>query len=313
METKVYVDVLLVLNYIINMLLIMCTAKLTGRRPKRRRIVAAALFGSASSLTIFLPFFGFWSSIFSKIIISAVLVLVAFSYRDGKSFVKQWFAFFAVNFFFAGVMLAVWMAFSPSGMIYYNGIVYFDISSFTLIVTTIAAYAVLTLAHKLTRGGRVATAVYRTDILYGGRTVSVRGLVDTGNSLYEPFSDTPVMVCSLGDIAPLLPDGAAEAILRGEHMTSAFNRFGLRLRLVPYGNVGGAGTVPAFHPELVRLTGEGGEKVVERVYVAMTTDRIGGDDYNALLNPDLIGARPLAGLKRKNVPEAQRRIKNEGN
>lgn len=158
MEQGVYVDVLLVMNYIINMLLIVCMGKLSGREPKRRRIVAAALFGAATSLTIFLPFMGVFLSILMKLVISAAIVLIAFSYINLRIFFKQLFLFFAVSFSFAGVMLGIWLAFSPKGMTYYNGVVYFDISSFLLIITTAVAYALLAIASRLTRGGQALAA-----------------------------------------------------------------------------------------------------------------------------------------------------------
>lgn len=291
METKVYVDVLLVLNYVINTLLILCTAKLTGRKPKRRRIVAAALFGSASALTIFLPFFGFAGGILTKLALAAAIVRIAFPRAGWRSYAKELFAFFAVSFFFSGVMLAVWMTFSPDGMLYYNGVVYFDISPFTLVVTTIAAYGALSLANRFARGGRVKAAVYRAEIAYRGKTAAVRGLVDTGNSLYEPFSDIPVMVCRVDDVGSLLPPGAADGIRRGEHLGPAFAEYGLPVRLIPYGSVGGGGMIPAFRPERVTLTGEGGTYQVENVYVGITVEKVGGAGFDAILNPDLIGIR----------------------
>lgn len=290
METTVYVDVLLVLNYVVNLLLVLCTAKLTGRRPKRRRIVAAALFGSASALTIFLPYLGFGAELSLKLALAAALVRIAFPYTGFRAYGKQLFVFFATSVFFGGVMLALWVAFAPGGMIYHNGVVYFNISSLALIVTTAAAYAALTLAHRLARGGRVRTVVYRMEVCFRGRSVSLRGLVDTGNSLYEPFSHAPVAVCRLEDIAPLLP-AEAVAALRKDELNPDASKHGVPFRLVPYGAVGGAGMIPAFRPERILLFGEGRRYAVEDVFIGITGTGLGGGGYNALLNPDLIAVR----------------------
>lgn len=291
MQTKVYVDVLLVLNYIINMLLILCTAKLTGRRPERRRIVAAALFGSASALTIFLPFLGFVVAILLRLALASGIILIAFKWDGARAFGIQLFVFFAASFFFSGVMLAIWMAFAPHGMIYYNGVVYFEISSVTLVLTTVVAYLALTALNRFARRGRVRTAVYRAEIRYRGGSVQVGGLVDTGNSLYEPFSDIPVMVCQLDDIAPLLPEAAVQAIRGGEHLDGKLLEYGIAARMVPFATTAGAGMIPAFRPDAVCLEGAGGRYRVESVYIAVTTRKIGGMGYSALLNPDLIGIR----------------------
>lgn len=296
METKVYVDVLLVLNYIINILLILCTGKLMGRRPKRRRMVAAALIGAGGSLTIFLPFFGFWVELLAKTVFSVAIVMTAFPYIDAKSFLKQLLVFFAVSFFFAGTMLGIWIAFSPNGMVYYNGVAYFDINSLTLIATTVVAYVLLSLFQRFSRKGRLRTEIYRATVTYRGRSISVQGLVDTGNGLYEPFSDIPVMVCNLRDIAPLLPAGAAEAILKDVSMVAELtSRYGVPLRFVPYRTAGGKGSIPAFRPDKLTLDGPGGRFTVESVYIGITGNTIKGEGYSALLNPDLVGIKILQG------------------
>lgn len=289
MQTKVYVDVLILLNYIINLLLIQCVAKLTGRRLKRRRLVLAAFFGAASAMSIFLPFFGFFISLLSKLLISSGIVLIAFHYIGLKVYLKQLFAFFAVSFFFAGVMLAIWMVVAPKGMLYYNGVVYFDISSLTLIITTAAAYLVLTLAHRFTREGRLKTEIYRLEIFLGKKSVVLHGLVDTGNSLYEPFSDTPVMVCNVVDLLPILPLPLMEELMRGTSELPDSKKYGLVFRLVPYSHIKGAGMIPAFQPDRILLDGPAGQLIAENVFIAVTNEKIGKDGYSAILNPDIIG------------------------
>ena len=54
-----------------------------------------------------------------------------------------------MNFIFAGLMLAVWLVFKPSGMVYNNAAVYFDIDVKLLVLSTVVCYVVLTLFSKL--------------------------------------------------------------------------------------------------------------------------------------------------------------------
>lgn len=295
-ETKVYVDVLLVLNYIINMLLVLCTARLCGRKKIRKRIVAASIFGSMSALTIFLPFFGFVVSILTKLFFSSAMVLIAFPFENAKIFFKELFAFFASSFFFAGIMLAVWMGFSPSGMIYYNGIVYFDISSIMLLGTTILAYTVLVVAHRLARGNKLNCKKYDAEISLRGKSVKVRGLVDTGNSLVEPFSGTPVMVCYLSDIASIIPDCMWLYIQNGEFLSQNPPEGSLPVRLIPYRHVGGENMLAGFRCDRVVLSGDDGVYKVEDVYIAVSVQPVGQGDCNAILHPDLVGRQIAASI-----------------
>jgi stage II sporulation protein GA (sporulation sigma-E factor processing peptidase) len=285
METGVYVDVLLVLNYIINMLLLMCAAKLAGRSPARRRIVAAALFGSVSSLTIFLPSMGFAVEFLARLAISGGIILIAFRWMSAKTFFKELFLFFAVSFFFAGIMLGLWLLLKPNGMLFYNGIVYFDISFISLIVATVAAYAVLSLFHRFSRNGRIKPDIYRVFVYLGNTVVALNGLVDSGNALCEPFSGLPVMVCGLEDVESLLPDGAVRAI-RSENYTNIEGKAPF-FRAIPYSDVSGSGVIPAFRPDRIELHTKRGKKVVESVYIGVTRHPVGNDSYEAILNPDI--------------------------
>lgn len=292
METGVYVDVLLVVNYAVNLLLLACAAKLAGRKSRGRRIVAAALLGSVSSLAIFLPFLGFLPSILLKLGVSAGMVLLAFRWISPRVFLKEWFFFFAVTFCFAGVMLGLWMAFRPSGMLYYNGVVYFDISAVTLLVTTVIAYCVMELIHRLSRHSRVREEIYGISVSVNGRTVKLRGLVDTGNSLCEPFSGIPVVICSLESIAAVLPPGTAELLLKGGF--AAGLDCGMPLRGIPYSDVGGDGLLPAFQPAQLTLSFQDKTLRVERAYIAVSNKPVGDERYEAILNPDLIGLTAIA-------------------
>jgi stage II sporulation protein GA (sporulation sigma-E factor processing peptidase) len=305
LETAIYVDVLLVINYGISLLLIASTAKLAGRKCRGRRIVAAALLGAVSSLAIFLPLHDFFSMLLLRLGISAGIVLVAFRPATCKVYLREWFLFFAVTFTFAGAMLGLWMLLRPSGMVYYNGIVYFDIPPALLMATTMAVYFLLELSYRLARKGRIKQEFYRVVIREKGRSVALTGLVDTGNSLYEPFSGIPVIVASLERLASILPPGTPEALLGGKY--EAGEDCGMTLRGIPCGHVGGSGILPAFRPERLTLTRGAATYEVERCYVAISLTSIGDERYDALLHPGLIGfsdrpmimAMPLSRAKRK--------------
>lgn len=64
----VYADVLVVVNYIVNLLLLLASAKLLGVVICRWRLCAGALVGALGSLVIFLPYVGMWFQILYKIL-----------------------------------------------------------------------------------------------------------------------------------------------------------------------------------------------------------------------------------------------------
>jgi len=292
-KTVVYVDVLLIINYIINLLLVLCTAKISGIKPQRRKIVAAALFGSLCSLTIFLPFLGFFAELLLKLAISALIVRIAMPYDSAREYLRRWFAFFAVNFFFAGSMLGIWMAFTPQWMMYYNGVVYFDISTISLIGATIAAYLLLSLMSRVSRAGRLQGDLCKVRIYLGERMCELSGLIDSGNSLSEPFSGMPVMVCWLEEVRQLMSPQVADCIMNGDF--SGLLELDIPFRLVPYSAVGGGGVLPAFTPDKLIVRDKQGAHRVENVYVALSAKKVGDGRYGAILNPDMIRVKTSIG------------------
>lgn len=289
METAVYVDVLLVLNYVVTALLVACSGKLLGLQIKRRRIVAAALVGSVGSLTIFFPFLGFFPMLGVRMVLSAAIVAAAFPLTGPGRFLKCWFVFFAVSFFFAGVMLAIWMAFAPAGMLYYNGVVYFNVRPLALLACTAAAYLLLTLGNRISRGGRHPGIRCRVTLKLGEKRCSLQALVDTGNSLVEPFSGTPVVVCRLEAVRELLGEALAAALQRGD-WEEAGRLAGGRIRLVPYRVVGGKGVLPALRGDRLYVPRGDALYQTERFYLAVTEGKL-EEGCDALLNPDLIGEK----------------------
>ena len=288
--TVVYVDVLLVLNYITTVLLLSCTAKLLGMQIKRRRIVGAALLGAVGSLAIILPFAGFFSMFAYRIFLSGLIVLAALPWESAVQLLKGWGMFFLVNFFFAGAMLGVWILFSPRGMIYLGGVIYFSINPMTLLIGATAAYILLGFAYRLSRGGRLTGTKCRVTVKLGGGSCSLNALIDTGNSLYEPFSGAPVIVCPLREVSVLLDSALVLAIKAGDWQKTAM-KAGARIRVVPYSAMGGKGTLPALRVDELIIQRDGQLYKSGMCYMAISAQKIGEGGGQAILNPDLIATK----------------------
>ena len=73
----VYADVLVVVNYIVNLLLLLASAKLLGVVTCRWRLCAGALVGALGSLVIFLPYVGMWFQALYKILLALAMAAAA--------------------------------------------------------------------------------------------------------------------------------------------------------------------------------------------------------------------------------------------
>ena len=116
-----------------------------------------------------------------------------------------------------------------------------------------------------------------------GKTVSLRALRDTGNSLFDPLSGSRILLAEPGALASLfvpplvlpLPDDPAACF----RVLSSHPVLSRRLRLVGFSAVGTKrGLLVCFRPDAVTVEG-----VAEQYLVALSPTPLGGGEYSALV------------------------------
>ena len=285
MQQVVYVDVLLLLNLFVNYLLLRSMSAMMHASPYRIRIFISSSIGAVYSLIIFLPDFGILFSIILRVVCSAVMVLIAANPKTLKMFLRAFGCFFMSNFAFAGIMLGIWLAFKPNGMIYKNGAVYFDIDAFLLTVSAVICYIIISVISYFSKRKAPDSHIVNIKILHNGHTVEGPALFDTGNTLFEPFSSFPAIVCEYGFVEKLLNDEIKEIILNNPSKITQSNRLN-EIRFISFNSVGGEGLLPAFLPTSVTVYDKGKKVEQNKVYIAVYSKKLSSGDYVALIgNP----------------------------
>lgn len=265
-----YADILFVINtYVTYALLRSCA--LVARFPVGRlRAVVSSLLGGGFSLVILID--GINNALLSvlRLPFSVLLLFAAFYPFDKRKFFRLFGAFFLVNFVFAGLMLAIELFAAPQSMLLSAGIVYFDIDALTLVVLTAVCYCVLSVINLLVKAKAPTGTVFDVTVELGEKSFSCRALLDTGNSLFEPFSSFPVVV--------------AERKLFGE----GFSVPDEKLRLVPCSCVTNEGVLKAFRPDRLTVSSLGGRLETDSVYIAITDEKIKNSEFKVLLHPQLV-------------------------
>lgn len=289
MSQVVYVDVLLALNLFINYLLLLSGACLLREKARRWRLLLGASLGAVYALVIFLPELPNAVSVLMKALFCVAIVLAAYPIHGLRHFGKLTACFLAANFIFAGLMLGLWLLFRPKGMVYQNGAVYFNISITLLIFTAIACYGLTVLFSRLLRRRAPENRVYDLQIELNGKSLQTKALLDTGNSLSDCFSDTPVILLEYARAKTLLPpELCAFFRKRPSGLNAPPEAAVLGFRLIPYHSVGGTGLLPAFRPQRVLIQDAHNSFETMDVLVAVVNDRLAAGEYGALLNTRLV-------------------------
>jgi stage II sporulation protein GA (sporulation sigma-E factor processing peptidase) len=259
----------------VNFLLLKACGAFLHRKIKAVRCVLGALTGGVSSLVILLPELPVPLSAALKLALGLVLVLIAFGYGGFWRLLKNALVFLVINVVFAGFMLVLSLFFSPLGMIYNNGAVYFDISFLTLIFSTAAAYFLIRILRYLLDVKFNTDKVYTVTFTIGGASRVLQAFADSGNTLTDFFTGKPVIICDKTMCEGLFPELDA---FSGEYEVIKGIRF------LPFSTINGNGFLPVFKPDSVKI----GDKNVNAL-IGISKDGIKNKNgTNAIFNPKLL-------------------------
>ncbi len=288
LKTIIYADILIVINIIVNYLLLRACATITGCQFSPVRFLSASAMGGVFSLIIFIENIPDAVNIIIKFVFFALIVLIAFGAKSLKAFLKCFGTFFITNFAFAGIMLAISIAVAPNATIYKNGIVYFNINIFTLTVTSVICYAVLSISSRFTKSKVPEKSIYQLRITYGSKTVEGKALLDTGNTLCDCFSGKPAIITEKKFVSHLCDEA---------EITEMKN-----FRLIPFSTIESGGALPAFLADKAEIMENGKWIEAKDIYIAVTEKKIVSGGYSALLGMpffDAIYTRTKGGIPEK--------------
>ena len=274
----VYADVLIVLNTLITYFILLASRIFSRASAKTGRLVLASLLGGITSLYIFLPTQHYVLEFLAKLIFSAAITFLAFGFGKVKRFLQCFFAFFAVSFIYAGFMMGFWSFLRPNGMVINNGVVYFSISPLVLISATVVCYFLITfLKHVFKR--RDAEACHKIiTVQYAGDLFAFDCIVDSGNSISDPFGGSKVIILGKNAAIELFGRTVVENMLRLE----TNSRYYKKLRLLPYKTISGNGLMPALQVEKA-ITAEGTSL---DVLVGVLSDDF--SDFEGIISPSFL-------------------------
>ncbi|XEC97616.1 sigma-E processing peptidase SpoIIGA [Paenibacillus tarimensis] len=300
-----YVDLVFLLNLLIDGSVLFMTAWVRGLRPHWIRLGFAAGIGASYVVMMFVPPLSFLFTFGIKFALSLLMVWTAFGFGSLQQFTRSVAAFYGVNFAAAGGVFGLYYFFQSSPELW-NGIGFmrtggqnaeFRLGLLFLGITFTAAlliYRAVLMSRK--QREQVLSHIADVTVLIDDREQSCKGLIDTGNHLYDPLTRTPVMVMEASlwesDLPPFwmqhIKDSQVDRLIAGIGRDSW--RWQDRLRLVPYRGVNrGTQFMLAIKPDRVRIEQEGRVYESSKVLVGLDGGKLVSDGaYQAIIHPSLV-------------------------
>ncbi len=215
---EVYLDLVIILNFLVDFLLLLGTNRLSGFPLAAKRCAASALLGGVYSGVCMLPGFRFLGNTLWRTVSLCLMAGIAFG--CDRSALKR-----------GGVFLLLSMALGGVALSFGKG------DFMALVLAACLVYILCRMAFGETVGGREYIPITLT---YGSQSASLTALRDSGNTLRDPITGEQVLVIS-GEIAQRLTG------LTREQLNKPLETLALHpipgLRLIPYRAVGQGGSM----------------------------------------------------------------------
>lgn len=213
---EVYVDLVMLLNFLVDLLLLLGTNRLSGHPSGGKRAALAAALGGVYAGAVMLPGFFFLGSTAWRLVCLGLMSIIAFGWD--LSALRRAALFVFLSMALGGIAMGLG-----------NG------GFWSLVL----AAGVVTLLCLLGFPGNAGEARYvPISITHGDRKVELTALVDTGNTLRDPVSGRSVLVVDALVAEKLL------ALTDGQllHPIETLSKAAIPgLRLIPYSSVGKSG------------------------------------------------------------------------
>lgn len=247
-KTYLYVDVYFILNFIMNLFLIMLTAML---RQKRCRIRHFLLLSAAGGILSVIVTYIFWGKILLQMIISllqmVLLVLFAFERTTPGTFLRDYLTFFFLTFFTGGLTGAVqnflWK-FCASQKAYSVSFLFFAVFLMFLVF--------LIFRFEFIREEHARISIREAMVVHFEVKVRIKLLHDTGNRLISPYTGEAVAVISKELAHQLGIEGMQTPVL------------------IPYHSIGGDGLLNAYRIEYLLVEG----RICKKNFLAAVSENL---------------------------------------
>ena len=201
----IYIDLIILLNFFLDFLLLMTVSLILKRNTKLIRIIIGAFIGGLSIVSLFINMSSL-SLFILKFIISVFMCLISFSYKNIKYTLNN-----ILYLYFVSIILGGFLYFINDSVSYKNvGLIFFHNGlSINIIIIIVASPIILFLYYKqAVKQKEELNKKYIVDITFlNNKKLELTGFLDTGNNLYDPYKKRPIIVINksiLGNYKPNL-------------------------------------------------------------------------------------------------------------
>jgi len=297
----VYLDVIWALNLLFDSLLLYLTAIFLKRRIRLWRLLAGGFIGSLIILLSFTPLNVYSSHPISKLICSIMMVLIAFGFKRVTFFLKALMTLYVSTFLIGGALMGAHYFIQYNPMLT-TKVLMSSVKGFGDPISWLFVLIGFPVAWHFSRKnveGMEMTKIQFEQIVsvrlnIEGESMIFKGLVDSGNQLYDPLSKLPVMFVSIKNQLEAIPESIKKLAVDPDPLIMGIQDFPdewqNRLRIVPCRVVGKEHQlIVAIQPDLILIEHNGTKYLCEKGLVSFTLQQLSADDaFQCIVHPKML-------------------------
>lgn len=253
---KVYLDLVMILNFFFDFILLLSVSILLRRNVSIYKILLGSFIGGLSILYLFMNISSLELFLF-KIIISILMVLISFGYKSLKYTFKNLVYLYTASIILGGFLyfLNIEFSYKNIGLIFINNGLSINVI-FLIIFCPIIIYIYVKQGLWLKTN---YSNYYKINIYIDDKKYTLNAFLDTGNTLVDPITNKPV-------------------ILIDKKITTD------KYFYIPYKTITNNGLIKCIKADKVEVNGISKYKVI----IGLLDEKIKIDGINCLLNKKLL-------------------------
>lgn len=249
---KIYFDLVILLNFFFDFLILFSVRVILKKHTSLKRLLLGSFVGSLTIFCLFIPFTTITLFLF-KIFLSVIIILVTFGRRG---FLQSIFYFYLVSIILGGglYLFNITYSYDNNGLMFYKS----GLSINFLLIIIVSPIIVYLFFIENKKYKNTYSNVYEVKIYINSKLYKLKGMLDTGNKLCDPYKKRSVIIFD---------------------KSVSIDMDDLKFIYVPYKALNTEGVIKCFKPDCVIID----EHVFNNSLIGISKDDINLGDVDCIL------------------------------
>ncbi len=257
---KIYLDLVMLINCIFDLILLSSVNYILRRNTSVIRLITSSLIGTLTLLILFINMTNFELLIY-KFVVSIIMIIVAFGFKDIKYTSKNVLYFYLVSMLMGGGIYFLNSQFNYSS----NGLIFTSKSLYNTygVILILGIFLYLKYLKSLQVLKTNYSNYYKCKIYFNNSALEVNAFLDTGNKLKDPYTDKSIILI---------------------HENIMLKNFKKNPIYVPYNSLNNHGLLECYKATKIEIDG----KTFDKFLVGISTENFFIDGINCIINSKIM-------------------------